>query len=70
MNHLKEKWISVFTTWLGVFPLLTLISWLFDPIISNQTVLIRCLIMSMIMVPIMVLCVMPAMQSIVIKQID
>ena len=61
------RWVSVTTTWLGVYPLLTLLAWLLEPVLTDQHLAVRTLIMSVLMVPAMVLLVMPAMQSLRIR---
>ncbi|MEO1086877.1 MAG: antibiotic biosynthesis monooxygenase, partial [Acidobacteriota bacterium] len=48
-----------FATWLGVYPVLTLIAWLFEPVLAGRPVALRTLVMSALMVPIMVYFVMP-----------
>ena len=47
-------------TWAGVYPVLTLIALALEPVLSGQPVILRTLIMSALMVPVMVFIVMPA----------
>lgn len=54
--------IKIFTTWLGVFPVLALVAWLLEPVLTEQALLIRMLVISAIMVPIIVVGVLPLMQ--------
>ena len=49
----------VFSTWLGVYPILTAVAVLLEPVMAPRPVWHQTLIMSLIMVPIMVLIVMP-----------
>lgn len=71
MNKLRlvisERWLTLCTTWIGVYPLLTGLTWVLEPLLDNQPLTIRSLIMSVIMVPIMVLLVMPVMQRLVAR---
>lgn len=54
------SWLSrVGFTWLGVYPVLTLIAWVLEPFMGAQSLWMRTLIMSVMMVPLMVLIVMP-----------
>ena len=48
-------------TWVGVYPVLTLIAWALAPVIGGASLPLRTLVMSAIMVPVMVYLVMPAM---------
>ena len=48
-------------TWLGVYPLLTLIAWLLAPILAPLHLPARTLVMSAVMVPVMMYGVMPFM---------
>ncbi len=60
-SNLKMKNIvlSTVSIWLGVYPLLTVLAFALDPLLSGQEVYIRTLIMSLLMVPLMVLFIMP-----------
>ena len=49
-------------TWLGVYPVLTMIAVLLEPWLAPQPLWTQTLIMSAIMVPIMVIGVMPALK--------
>lgn len=53
----------VFATWLGVYPVLTLIAVLLQPWLTTLAVWTQTLIMSALMVPIMVLIVMPGLKK-------
>ena len=59
--------ISIFSTWLGVYPLLTLLAVIFEPLLTQQNVYIRTLVMSSIMVPLMVLIIMPVINQLLSK---
>jgi len=52
----------VYLTWLGVYPVLTIIAVLLEPWLALQPLWIQTLIMSAIMVPVMVIGVMPALK--------
>ena len=64
INKLNGRWLSICTTWLGVYPLLTLLAWFLEPVLTGQHLAIRTLIMSLLMVPVMVIIVMPVMQKV------
>lgn len=49
-------------TWLGVYPVLTIIAVLLEPWLALQPLWIQTFIMSAIMVPVMVVGVMPALK--------
>ncbi|MEM6454651.1 MAG: hypothetical protein AAF772_06120 [Acidobacteriota bacterium] len=49
-------------TWLGVYPVLTAVAWLLDPVLADLPLALRTLAMSALMVPIMVYVVMPWIQ--------
>ena len=49
-------------TWIGVYPVLTLIALAVEPILSTLPIAIQTFIMSAIMVPVMVFAVMPALR--------
>ena len=53
--------LSIISTWLGVYPILTLLAMLIEPLLSDHQVYIRTLVMSLLMVPMMVLLIMPLM---------
>ena len=63
ITYMRTKWLSIATTWLGVYPILTVVAWLLEPYLASQPIAIRSLVMSALMVPMMVLIVMPLMQS-------
>lgn len=50
-------------TWIGVYPVLTLIALIVEPLIGSVVLPVRTLVMSAIMVPVMVYAVMPFIQS-------
>ena len=52
----------VFLTWLGVYPVLTIIAVLLEPWLAPQALWMQTLIMSAIMVPVMVVGVTPALK--------
>ena len=49
-------------TWLGVYPVLTVIAILIEPWLAPQALWLQTLFMSAIMVPVMVVGVMPALK--------
>ncbi|MEO1305486.1 MAG: hypothetical protein AAFV37_10945 [Pseudomonadota bacterium] len=49
-------------TWLGVYPVLTIIAVLLEPWLAPQALWLQTLTMSAIMVPVMVVGVMPALK--------
>jgi antibiotic biosynthesis monooxygenase (ABM) superfamily enzyme len=58
----KGKALAVVTTWLGLYPVLTLLAYFLEPYLAPLNVAERSFITSVIMVPIMVIVIMPAMQ--------
>lgn len=63
MNRTKVKQLglSMISTWIGVYPILTLLVMIFEPLLAGHTVFVRTLVMSLMMVPLMVLVIMPVM---------
>ncbi|MEM7703321.1 MAG: hypothetical protein AAF251_15395 [Pseudomonadota bacterium] len=57
-------------TWTGVYPVLTLIALALEPVLSGEPVMLRTLIMSALMVPVMVFIVMPTASRAVGDWID
>lgn len=49
-------------TWLGVYPVLTIIALALDPLLASRPLWLQTFLMSAIMVPIMVIGVMPALK--------
>ena len=62
LKKASARWQTICTTWLGVYPLLTLLAWLLEPVLTGVHPALRSLVMSMLMVPVMVLLIMPGMQ--------
>ncbi len=48
-----------FRTWMGVYPVLTVIAVVLDPFLNDLPIPIRTMVMSILMVPIMVFWIMP-----------
>lgn len=53
---------AVFVTWLGVYPVLTVLALMLDPYLNELRLPIRTLVLSLIMVPMMVLLIMPGLK--------
>ncbi len=51
-------------TWVGIYPLITLILWLFGENLSHVTLPLRTLFLTLILVPLMTLLVMPFLRKI------
>jgi antibiotic biosynthesis monooxygenase (ABM) superfamily enzyme len=68
-QFIRGKALPVVTTWLGLYPVLTLIAYLLEPYIATLSVVERCFITSLIMVPLMVMVIMPLMQTLQTKLI-
>lgn len=51
---------AAFLTWLGVYPVLTIIAVLLEPLLAPMSIPLRTLLMSAVMVPVMVFWIMPA----------
>jgi len=68
-QFIRGKALPVVTTWLGLYPVLTLIAYVLEPYIATLSVVERCFITSLIMVPLMVMVIMPLMQTLQTKLI-
>ncbi len=55
-------------TWLGVYPVLTLVALAAEPLLAEQPVFLRTLVMNAMMVPIMVYAVMPLIHRYLMPQ--
>ncbi|MDJ0740429.1 MAG: hypothetical protein QNJ91_11980 [Gammaproteobacteria bacterium] len=58
----------VLLTWIGVYPVLTLIALVLEPWLSLVPVALRTLVMSLLMVPAMVYVVMPTMRRLFVDR--
>lgn len=58
-NRIGSRVRLALVTWTGVYPVLTLIALALEPVLTGQPVMLRTLIMSALMVPVMVFVVMP-----------
>ncbi len=54
-------------TWIGVYPVLTVIALILEPILSDMEIPLRTLVMSVLMVPIMVFWIMPLIDRVARK---
>lgn len=50
-------------TWLAIYPVITVLLWLLGPSIASWPLMIRTLILTVIMVPVMVFALMPALTA-------
>lgn len=58
-----RKSMALISTWIGVYPLITLLALLLEPILRNEPVPIQTLVLSLTMVPSMVFVITPVMNS-------
>ncbi len=63
----RVKTITLVSTWMGVYPLITLLTLIFEPLLSSKPVPVQTLIMSLVMVPLMVLVIMPTMNLLITR---
>jgi antibiotic biosynthesis monooxygenase (ABM) superfamily enzyme len=50
-------------TWLAIYPVITLLLWLLGPSIAGLPLMVRTLILTVIMVPVMVFALVPALTA-------
>jgi antibiotic biosynthesis monooxygenase (ABM) superfamily enzyme len=65
LSMITKSLISIVSTWFGVYPLLTALAILLEPVLDEQSIFIRTFVMSAIMVPLMVIVIMPAINHLV-----
>ncbi|MDJ0758818.1 MAG: hypothetical protein QNJ19_05425 [Woeseiaceae bacterium] len=67
---MKERLKKVFATWLAVYPVITLLSLVLDPLIRNLILPLQTLLISVVMVPLLSLVVMPVVKKGVRASVD
>lgn len=63
MSERRDRWQTVVTTWLAVYPLITLLLAALEPLLATWPLPLRTLVVSLVMVPVMVLWVAPAART-------
>lgn len=62
MMRVPRRHRLTLVTWMGVYPILTLVALLAEPLLGSVPIAVRTLVMSAMMVPVMVHFVMPFMK--------
>lgn len=65
--HQQAKTMTLVSTWIGVYPLITGLALLFEPLLRDEPIPLRTLVLSLLMVPIMVLIISPVMNSLITR---